>query len=83
MPMLRRALPLLVGLSAGLPVVICVFVAVARLLEKLQDIPGAILLERLALGVGLAWVVALIFLVISLGIDSLHRERPPHDLEQE
>ncbi len=83
MPMLRRLLPVLVGLSAGLPVVICVFVAVARLLEKLEDAPGAIFLERLALGAGLAWTVALIFLVISLGIDSLNRDKPPHDLEQE
>ena len=77
--MLRRTLPLLVGLAAGLPVVVCVLVALARLLGGLGDTTGAIVIDRLALAVGFAWVVSLIFLVICQGLEALNRDEPPDE----
>ncbi|MGE0606323.1 MAG: hypothetical protein AB7O62_04285 [Pirellulales bacterium] len=77
--MLRRTLPLLVGLAAGLPVVICVLAGLARLMAGLGDTTGAIVIDRLALAAGAVWIVGLIFLVITQGIDAINRGRPPEE----
>ncbi len=79
--MLRRTLPFLVGLAAGLPIAICVLVALARLLGGLGDATGAAVMDRLALATGAVWIADLIFLVISQGIDALQRQGPPDESE--
>lgn len=77
--MLRRILPLLLGLAAGLPVVVCILVAVARLLAGLGDTIGATVIDRLALAIGIVWAIDLVFLVISQGFEALNRDEPPDE----
>jgi hypothetical protein len=56
--------------AAGLilPIVICVLVAAAALLNALGDAPGGVALARVALAGGILWTVELILLVLALGI---------------
>ena len=76
-----RILQVLVVTALLLPITICVVAATGKLLDALQDPSGAILLGRLALGIGLIWVIDLILLSISQGINGLYDR--PDDHEQE
>src|SRR5262249_23998046 len=58
----RRYIAVLVVAALLLPVTICVVAGTAKLLEALNDEAGAALLSRIALGLGLVWVVNLIVL---------------------
>jgi hypothetical protein len=76
---------LVVGLllaALGLPILLCVVFAVAKLLEGMQDAVGAVALERVALGLFILWIADLIGLVIVQAIHSLGGpRRPPDDVE--
>ena len=65
------ALLLLTALAVVLPIVICVLLALGRLLEGMGDATGGRVLDAVSLGVGVLWVVDLIGLVLSQAVNSL------------
>jgi hypothetical protein len=78
----QRLLAGLLFSALGLPILLCVVFAVAKLLEGMQDAVGAVALERVALGLFILWIADLIGLVIVLAIHSLGgTRRPPDDVE--
>lgn len=77
----RRWLTQLLVAALLLPIVICVLVGVARLLAGMADTSGAAVLDYLALGVAIAWVVDLIALVILLALESVSRGDAPTEDE--
>jgi hypothetical protein len=80
-PFQRFLVGLLIG-ALGLPILLCVVFAVARLLEGMQDVAGAAALGRIGLGLFIVWIADLIGLVVLQGIQSLGGpRRPPDDVE--
>jgi len=59
-----------------LPIGILVVLAAARLLAGMSDLDGARVLDRVALGGGILWVILLICLVLAQGIQAI---RYPND----
>jgi len=80
----RRWLIQLVVAALLLPIVICVVVGVGRLLAGMADTAGATVLEYLALGVGILWLIDLIVLVVLLALDAAARDdhRPDDELPE-
>ena len=77
----RLNIVLLIG-ALGLPILLCVLFAVARLLEGMQDATGAAALGRVGLGLFILWAADLIGLVIVQAIPPQSRpRRPPDDVE--
>lgn len=77
----RLVIGLLIG-ALGLPILLCVVFAVARLLDGMQDAAGATALGRVGLGLFILWVADLIGLVVVQAIQSLGGgNRPPDDVE--
>jgi hypothetical protein len=68
---------LLIGVLL-LPLAIVLAVAVAGLLSAMNDAAGAYVMNRLALGLGIVWVLGLIALLLALAVNSL-QEGPPRD----
>jgi hypothetical protein len=78
----QRLLAGLLLAALGLPILLCVVFAIAKLLEGMQDAVGAVALERVALGLFILWIADLIGLVIILAFHSLGGpRRPPDDVE--
>jgi len=77
----RRWLIQLLVAAILLPIVICVLVGVARLLAGMADASGAQVLDYLALGVAIVWVIDLLAILILLAIDSVSRGEGPVDDE--
>jgi hypothetical protein len=67
----RRVLVVLVAAALALPMVALVLIAAGQLLSAMQDTLGALVLGRLALAVGLVWVLGLMALVIVQALDRL------------
>ncbi len=76
----RAVVWLIVG-ALGLPIVLCVLLGLARLLEMMQDQAGAYCLGRVSLAVAVVWVIDLIALVVIQAINSLGN--PPHGPSEE
>jgi hypothetical protein len=74
----RFLVGLLIG-AVGLPILLCVIIAVERLLDGMQDAVGAAALGRIGLGLFILWVANLIGLVIVQALQSLGGPRPPSD----
>ena len=66
----RAIVGLIVG-ALGLPMVLCVLYALARLLEGMQDHVGAAILDRMGLVLFALWAIDLVALVIVSAINSL------------
>ena len=64
----RRILTWLVTAALVLPVALSIAVAAARLLGAMQDEAGAAVLDRIALALGIVWVLDLVCLVIALAL---------------
>ncbi|MBX3412214.1 MAG: hypothetical protein KF708_05800 [Pirellulales bacterium] len=77
----RRWLIQLVVAALLLPIVICVLAAVGRLLAGMGDATGGAVLDYLALGAGVLWLVDLIALVILLALEAVTRDEQPSDEE--
>ncbi len=74
----RRVLVVLVAGSLALPIVALILLAAGQLLAAMHDTLGAAVLGRVALAVGLTWVVGLVALVIVQALDRLGPPpRPP------
>ena len=76
----RRVLQILVVAALLLPITICVVAGTGKLLEALNDEAGASVLSRIAVGLGLLWVIDLIVLAIVQGINGM--SEPPDDSDQ-
>jgi hypothetical protein len=57
-----------------LPITICVILGIGRLLVVMSDEAGGAVLDRVALGCGILWILDLVFLSVAVGINSL---KPP------
>lgn len=69
--MARRVLVALVTAACTLPVAIVVVAAVGRLLGAMDDAGGAHALDRVALALGIVWVIDLVCLVLAVAITAL------------
>lgn len=67
----RRILLGLVTAAGVLPVAITVVVTVAWLLAQMHDGAAAAVLDRVALALGILWVIDLILLVVALAIHAI------------
>lgn len=76
----RRSLNLLVTVGCLLPIALVIVLGVARLLGAMEDASGALVLERIALGLGIVWGIDLVVLLLALGIRTL--ESTPDEREQ-
>jgi len=77
----RFILGLLVG-ALGLPILLCVLIAVGRLLVGMGDLAGSEVVNRIGLALFILWVADLIGLVVVQAIQSLGGpNRPPDELE--
>jgi hypothetical protein len=80
-PLQRILVGLLLG-ALGLPILICVLLAVGRLLTAMQDPVGAESVGRVNLALFILWAADLIGLVVVQAIQSLGGPpRPPDDVE--
>jgi hypothetical protein len=68
---IRTALKLLLGLTLGLPMLQSLLYWVSGLLASMGDAAAATAFQRLHIGVGVAWLVCLIGLVISLAMKAV------------
>ncbi len=82
MALQRFLVGLLVG-ALGLPILLCVLLAVGRLLAAMQDGVGARVVDWISLALYILWGADLIGLVIVQAIQSLGppNERPPESQE--
>ena len=64
----RRILTWLVTAALVLPIALSIAVAAARLLGAMQDQAGAAVLDRVALALGIVWIVDLVCLIIALAL---------------
>ena len=69
----RSILTTLVALAAVLPIVALVLLGVAALLGAMQDVSGQAVVTRLGLAAGILWIIDLVVLLVSIGIDALGR----------
>jgi hypothetical protein len=76
-----RVILTLAAASLLMPVIICVVLGVAALLGAMGDAAGGCVLQRIALGCGILWVVNLITLVVLLAIGTLRGPGEPDDTE--
>ena len=82
----KRIVALAVAVLLLLPIAIVLVLATAQLLAAMQDAAGAAVLQRIGLALGLIWLLGLIGLVLTLGINALNSadDRPrPRDDEAE
>ena len=68
---IRLALKWLLGLTLGLPMLQSLLYWVAGMLESMGDADSATAFERLHIAVGVAWLVAIVGLVITLAIKAI------------
>lgn len=68
---IRTALKSLLGLTLGLPMLQSLLYWVSGLLASMGDQPAAGAFQRLHIAVGVAWLVCLIGLVISLALKAI------------
>jgi hypothetical protein len=61
----------LVTAACVLPVAIVVVVAVGWLLGQMEDAAAAAVLARVALAIGIVWVIELVCLLVAAGINAL------------
>ncbi|MGH7136623.1 MAG: hypothetical protein ACREHD_12850 [Pirellulales bacterium] len=71
------------GGAALLPVAISVVLATGFLFASLQDLVAARILNGIALGLGLLWVIDLIALVVLLGFDAAARSDAGGEVESD
>ena len=78
-PVPPRILTPLVAVALALTVSLTVILVVARILGKMGDPTGQSVLDSVALGLGIFWLVDVICLVLALGVNSLADDSGPPD----
>ena len=78
-PVPRRILTPLVAIALVLTISIAVVLVVARVVGKMGDPTGQTVLDAVAFGLGIFWVVDVICLVLALGVNSLVDQDDPPD----
>ena len=73
----RRFVLTLISVTIFLPIILCVVLGVAALLDAMGDTVGGGVLHRIALAGGVLWVVDLIGLVLVLAINTLRGPNEP------
>ena len=82
-PVPQRILTPLVAIALALTVSLAVILVVARVLGKMGDATGQSVLDSVALGLGIFWLVDIVCLVLALGANSLgDRQDPPDELPE-
>lgn len=67
----RRTILLLTAGALFLPIVVIVLIGAGAMLGGLDDAVGRRAVERIALAVGIGWVIDLALLLIALGVKSI------------
>lgn len=75
----RRVLLILVAVACVFPLAIVVLLAVARLLDAMQDAAAAGVLDRVALAIGVLWAIDLLCLLLAIGVNALGPPSGPGD----
>jgi len=73
----RRCVLTLIVATIFLPIILCVVLGVAALLDVMGDTAGGGVLHRIALAGGILWIIDLIGLVLVLAIDALRGPNEP------
>jgi hypothetical protein len=81
-PRLRQILLWLLASALFLPIAILLILTVGRLLGALEDPVGAAVFDRVALGLGVVWLLAIIGMPLVLAVQALSDE-PPAEEEHE
>ena len=67
----RNLILVLLLASVLLPAVVCVLVGLGWLLRAMGDAVGGIVLDRVALALGIVWILDLLTLVLALAVERL------------
>jgi len=79
-PISRRALSALVSIALVLTATLAVVLVTGHVLGKMGDTLGQRVLDAVALGIGVAWAVDVVCLVLALGVNALaDADRPPDE----
>jgi ABC-type antimicrobial peptide transport system permease subunit len=78
-PVPQRILTPLVAIALALTVSLAVVLVVAGVLGKMGDATGQSVLDSVALGLGVFWLVDIVCLVLALGVNSLVDQAGPPD----
>ena len=79
-PVARRVLAVLVGVALVLTIALAALLVTGHVLGKMGDAAGREVLDAIALGVGVVWVVDMVCLVLALGTNALvEGENPPDE----
>ena len=70
-PVSRLAITILVAIAVISTISLGVVLAVACIIGIMGDASGKVVLESVALAIGLVWIIDLICLVLALGVNSL------------
>ena len=73
----QRIVLVLTVLAVVLPIIVCVVIGVAALLDGMGDFAGGAMLHRIALFGGILWAIGLIGLLLVLAIGSLRGPDEP------
>lgn len=74
----RFILGLLIG-ALGLPILLCVLMAVGRILAGMGDLQGSEVVNRIGLALFIFWAADLVGLVVVQAIQSLGGPNPPNE----
>jgi hypothetical protein len=77
-----RFILVLLIVALGLPILLCVLMAVGRLLAGMGDAAGAEVVSRIGLGLFIVWLADLVGLVVVQAVVTLvGQDREPDELE--
>ena len=76
---IRLAMKWLLGLTLGLPMLQSLLYWVAGLLSSMGDAEAASAFERIHIAVGVAWLVSLVGLVITLAVKAIDESSDGND----
>ena len=74
----RRLVLALIVATILLPIILCVVLGVASLLDLMGDSSGGMVLHRIALAGGILWIVDLICLLLVLAIAAIRGPDEPN-----
>ena len=70
-PVSRPVITILVSIEIVLTISLGVILAISCIIGKMGDVGGQVVLESVALALGIGWIVDLVCLVLALGVNSV------------